>query len=101
MRAVLHGVSVPLEKVNWIAERAQEPKFIVYEPGNGRDAAVLGLGHRVEDLVLLKIACILVVLAMRNAPRMKRDENERVQDMAEEGIDALIPGEGPVATVVT
>lgn len=60
-------------------------------------ADLLGSGRGDEDLLAVHVASRSVVLRVRDPPRVKGDENERVEDEAGGVVDGLGGGEGLVA----
>lgn len=100
MSRVLHLVAVPLDQVDRVAKGPEEECLRVDKAGERDDAFVLCLGHRVEDLVLLIVACVLMVLPMRDTPRMERDKNRRVENMSKERVDTPVLGKAPVPAVM-
>ncbi len=68
-------VAVALNEVDEKCKGITEEELLVYETRSRLEAAILGLGHRVEDLVLLIVAGVLVVLAVRYSPGVERHEN--------------------------
>lgn len=71
MRTILHGIAVTIDKVNRIGEESHEIEISVYGAGDLGDATVLCFRHWIEDLVFLIVASVLMVLPMRNPPRVK------------------------------
>lgn len=84
MGTVFHGVSVALDEIDGVGQKAKEIQIAVNGASDSGDAGVLGLGHGVKDLILFIVSRVLVVLAMGNTPGMKRDEDERMKNVAKE-----------------
>jgi len=63
--------------------------------------AILGLCHRVPRLIVLHVAMVGVVSAVRDTPAMVRDEDGRVDDVANKVVERFVSTEALVAAVVS
>lgn len=60
----------------------------------------VALAQRKEDLLLVEVARVLVVVAVRQLPRVERHENGRVQQRAKHIVQQVVARERTVAAVV-